>query len=318
MPLPRLARADYVRHRNGESTARITVKEGGAVSPEGPRVSIIIPTGDGDRFGYLAQLLEQLTAQTYQSFEIILAQGDVRQGRAINLAAEHARGDYLLTFDDDSRLGTPIVIERLVRAMDADSTIGMAGVENRVPEAASWFVRRLMAEVPRRSSPPVQHVTDSDMAEHPCLMMRKEAFYQVGGEHEIVPRGLDPYLRREFREAGYRVVVIPEVWIHHLPPPRLVPALKQFYRNGRMSSLVSRQFPDLALDNSLKHGDEEIKAQPRWFRALRHGCRMLGALVTFRWIYLATTVAYGMGALAGSTERIEPSPPPRPSTSGAG
>jgi glycosyltransferase involved in cell wall biosynthesis len=294
---PRKTRNEYVRHRNGDSEGRSTVTDGAAVSPEGPRVSIIIPTADGDRNGYLSDLLKQLKEQRFQDFEVIVVQGDRRQGRAINHAAELARGEFLLTFDDDSRLGTPEVIGVLVAAMDADPTIGMAGVENRVPEGVNGFIRRLMAEVPRRSSPAVSQVEDSDMAEHPCLLMRKSAFYQVGGEHEIIPRGLDPYLRREFREAGFRVVVVPGVWIHHLPPPTLRLALRQFYRNGRMSALVSRNFPELALDNALAHGSAAVRTQPRWYRALRHAARMALAVLTLRWIYLATSAAYGLGVL---------------------
>ncbi len=302
----RRTRADFVRHRNADSPARVESRSGDALSPAGPRVSILIPTADGDRHGYLDKLLEQIRSQTYQDLEVLLIQGDTRQGRAINLGAEHARGEFLLTFDDDTSLGTPEVIAALVDAMDADASIGMAGVENRVPDDASPFVRQLMREVPRRCSPPVQEVTDSDMAEHPCLMMRKELFYRVGGEHEIVPRGLDPYLRREFRAAGARVVVIPGVWIHHLPPPTFRIAMRQFFRNGRMSSLVSRRFPDLALDNALSHGGADIKAQPVLLRALRHAGRMLNALVQGRWVYLATSAAYGLGALRGRLERVEP------------
>jgi hypothetical protein len=294
----RRPRQEFVRHLNSDSPARVTVKQGASVGPSGPRVSIIIPTADGQRHGYLDVLLVQLEEQTFQDFEVLVVEGDPRQGRGINLGAELARGEYLLTFDDDTRLGTPRVIEVLVEAMVADPSIGMAGVENRVPQDASWFVRRLMAEVPRRSSPPVSEVVDSDMAEHPCLMMRKSAFYQVGGEHEIIPRGLDPYLRCAFREAGYRVVVVPGVWIHHLPPPTFKLAMRQFYRNGRMSALVSREFPELALDNALNHGGAQPRTQPRWFRALRHAARMLGALLSLRWIYLATTAAYGLGVLA--------------------
>lgn len=297
---PRQSREKFVRHRNGDSEGRATITLGAAVSPQGPRVSIVIPTADGDRNGYLGELLQQLTSQKFQDFEVIVIQGDRRQGRAINFAAELARGEYLLTFDDDTRLGTPELIEVLVKAMDADSSIGMAGVENRVPEGVNGFVRRLMAEVPRRSSPAVMQVEDSDMAEHPCLLMRKSAFYQVGGEHEIIPRGLDPYLRREFRESRYRVVVVPGVWIHHLPPPTFRQAMRQFYRNGRMSALVSRNFPELALDNALAHGSAAIRTQPRWFRALRHASRMAGAVLTLRWIYLATSAAYGLGVLVES------------------
>jgi len=301
------ARRRFVRHANTDSQARLSRAYGRAAGPDRPpRVSIIIPTADGQRYGYLPRLLEQIEQQTYQSIEVFLAEGDNRQGRAINAAAGVAQGEFILTFDDDTSLGTPDVIERVIEPFARDPKIGMAGVANRIPEDAPWLVRRIMAEVPRRSSPEVSEVTDSDMAEHPCLAMRREVFYEVGGEHEVVPRGLDPYLRRAFREAGCRVVVAPGVWIHHLPPPTLGQVLKQFYRNGRMSALVSRQFPELALDNALRHGDAEIRAQPRLLRALRHGGRMLGALLTFKWIYLATTAAYGLGAIAGSFERIAP------------
>jgi hypothetical protein len=130
-------------------------------------------------------------------------------------------------------------------------------------------------------------------------MMRKELFYRVGGEHEVIPRGLDPYLRREFRAAGARVVVVPGAWIHHLPPPTFRLAMRQFYRNGRMSVLVARAFPDLALDNALQHGDAEIRAQPLVLRATRHAARMAGALFSLRWVYLATSLAHGLGALSG-------------------
>ena len=304
-PYPRREREEFVRHRNAPSPARVSVTLGSAAGAP-PRVSILIPTADGARHGYLDQLLRQIGEQSWQDLEVIQVQGDNRQGRALNLGAAHARGEFLLTFDDDTSLGCPAVIERLVRAMESDPSIGMAGVENRVPEDASWLVRRLMLEVPRRSSPPVQEITDSDMAEHPCLMMRKSAFYQVGGEHEIVPRGLDPYLRREFRLEGYRVVVVPGVWIYHLPPPTLRGIVRQFYRNGRMSALVSRQFPDLALDNALAHDGSSPIARPRWYRALRHAGRMVGALVGLRWIYLLTSAAYGAGVLMGSLDRARP------------
>ena len=229
-----------------------------------------------------------------------MVQGDPRQGRAINTAAGLARGRLLVTFDDDTCLGDESVLRNLVSVMDADARIGMAGGCNRVPRDAPWLVRRIMAEVPRRSSPPVEAITDSDMAEHPCLAIRKDVFYQVGGEHEIIPRGLDPYLRQAVRDAGFRVVVAPGVIYHHLPPPTLKAVLKQFYRNGRMSALVSARFPDLALDNAMQHGEARIAARPVWYRLLRHGARMLLAVVTLKWIYLAPAAAYGMGALVGT------------------
>src|SRR5919204_239323 len=101
---PRRTRAEFVRHRNGESPARVTLTEGVAVGPTGPRVSILIPTADGQRHGYLDQLLRQIGEQTFQDLEVILVRGDSRQGRAINLGAETAPGEDPLTFDDYTSL----------------------------------------------------------------------------------------------------------------------------------------------------------------------------------------------------------------------
>ena len=298
MPDPRY----YVKHRNEDYDAEIRVTEVRALSANGPRISILIPTSDGNRHGYLPQLLSQLRDQTLQDFEVIIVQGDPRQGRAINTAGGMARGRVLVTFDDDTRLGNEFALERLLGVMDSDARIGIVGGCNVVPADAPWLVRRIMSEVPRRCSPPVDQVTDSDMAEHPCLAIRRDVFYQVGGEHEIVPRGLDPYLRQAVRQAGYRVVVAPGIVYHHLPPPTLGKALRQFYRNGRMSALVSARFPELALDNAVRHGDARIEARPLPYRALRHATRMSAALVTLRWVYLVTALAYGLGAAVGSVQ----------------
>jgi GT2 family glycosyltransferase len=293
----------FVRHRNQDGPGKIAHLAGDTISATEPVLSLIIPTSDGNRHGYLPRLLAQLEQQTFQDFEVIIVQGDPRQGRAINTAAGMAQGRILVTFDDDTRLGDERVLENLLRAIDFDPRIGMVGGANVVPPDASWLVCRIMREVPRRSSPPVPAITDSDLAEHPCLAIRKDVFYAIGGEHEIIPRGLDPYLRQAVRNAGYRVVVAPGIVYHHLPPPTLLKSLRQFYRNGRMSALVSWQFPELALENALQHGQAEIVTRPFWFRAVRHGGRMLAALLSLQWVYLATASAYGLGVVAGRLMR---------------
>ncbi|TMK97181.1 MAG: glycosyltransferase family 2 protein, partial [Actinobacteria bacterium] len=92
-------------------------------SPTGGRpttVSILIPTLDADRGGYLPRLLDQLDDQTYRDWELLLVAGDRRQGRALNVAASLATGAYLLTLDDDTRLISPRALESVVTAADAD------------------------------------------------------------------------------------------------------------------------------------------------------------------------------------------------------
>lgn len=290
----------FVKHRNDAPPARevkITRKLGRAAAADRPPlVSIAIPTADGAREGYLPSLLRQLETQTFQDFEIIVVEGDNRQGRAINTAADEARGTWLVTFDDDTRLGGDDVLQRLVDGVRGQADVGMAGGENRVPDDASWLVRRLMAEMPRRSTPPVHAMTDSDLAEHPCLIMPRDLFQTVGGENELIPRGLDPYLRNAFREAGYRVVILPGVIYHHLPPKQLSTVVRQFFRNGAQSRYCSRKFPQWVIETPASHG--EFKARrPLAFRVARGVWNVVWSLVTLRWVRLVCSVSYAAGWL---------------------
>lgn len=264
-----------------------------------PRVTVIIPTADGRRGGNLARLLAQLDEQTLQEFEVIIVEGDRRQGRAINTAAAIARGEFLVTFDDDTRLGPADLLEQIVSAFDANDQLGIIGVANLVPPQAPWIVRRAMLELPRRSSRLVAEVVDSDMAEHPCLGIRRDLFYRVGGEHERIPRGLDPYLRREVRRLGYRVAVIPHAWIHHLLPPTLTGMLRQYFRNGVGAAYVKRFYPEMVIDQPDDHQRDVPQAPSFAARGGRYLARLAAAVCTLRLLYLGTLVAYAGGYVWG-------------------
>jgi GT2 family glycosyltransferase len=241
------------------------------------------------------RLLQQLDEQPFQSIEVIVVEGDRRQGRAINTAAAIARGSLLITMDDDTRLGDPRVIEKLVAAFEADPTIGIAGVSNLIPDGAPPIVRRAMRELPRRSSAPVQSVMDSDMAEHPCLAIRRDVFRQVGGEHEVIPRGLDPYLRREVRRLGHRVVVIPDTWIHHLLPSSPRGILRQYFRNGVGAAYVRKFHREFVIEQAEQHGQDVGSNTSLGSHTVRYLGRMVRTVLSVRWIYPGTLITYATG-----------------------
>lgn len=267
------------------------------IQAEAPKVSVALPTSGASRESVLPGLLAQLREQRCEPFEVIVVVGDRRQGRALNTAADLARGEILVTFDDDSRLAGPDTLQRLVDALRAEPSVGMMGGANLPPTRPSWLVRRVMEELPRRSSPRVERVTDSDMAEHPCLAMPLAAFKQVGGENELIPRGLDPYLREQFRRAGWRVAVAPGVDYHHLPPSTLGGLLRQFYRNGAQSRYCSQLYPEWVHDTLEAHGVEPVPRRPVWARGARFLAGLARAALGGRWIYLACRLAYGAGWL---------------------
>ena len=257
-------------------------------------LSVVIPTSDAHRGGYLLKLLSQIGCQDLSGFELIVVRGDSRQGRAINIGVALAQGIYLLTLDDDTSLPDPETFSKLVAVMEAHPEIGIAGGNNVIPPDASPFVRRVMQQIPRRSWEPVSKITDSDLAEHPCLIMRTEDFKKVGGENELIPRGLDPYLREEFRKLGKRVVAVPGVIYHHLPPDNLAKLLRQFYRNGRQAAYTNRKYPQWVIETPSKHGSFKAH-KPFLLRLLRFPIYLLKALITGKPIWFLCEGAYAMG-----------------------
>lgn len=285
---------DFVRYRHPQPSP-------GQIWRDAPkhvaiRLSVVIPTTDADRSGSFPRLLEQVEAQTFHEFELLVLRGDPRQGRAINIGAALAQGEYLMTLDDDTSLPDPETFTKLVRFMEADPELGVAGGNNVVPKDAPSFVRRAMQQIPRRSWRPVETITDSDLAEHPCLIMRTAEFKAIGGENELLPRGLDPYLRQAFREAGKRVVVVPGVFYHHLLPDQWAGLFRQFYRNGQQAAYVNRHYPQWAIETPSIHGTFRSRL-PLPIRLLRFPVRTLLALLTGKPIWFFSQVAYGLGFL---------------------
>lgn len=271
-------------------------------APDGVRqviLSVLIPTLDGYRDGYLLKLLSEIHSQSFPDFEVLIIKGDPRQGRAINIAAAFARGKYLLTLDDDSSIPDRATFRKLIEVMENHLDIGLAGAANQIPENTTAFVKRVMKELPRRATQLVKEITDSDLAEHGCLIMRTAEFKRVGGENELIPRGLDPYLRQEYRKAGRRVVVVPGVIYHHLPPGRLNKLLRQYYRNGRQAAFTNRYFPQWVIETPSHHGDFKPHVLlPK--RICRFPLRLLGALIGGKSILFLSEVAYGFGFIHGS------------------
>jgi len=258
------------------------------------RMSVVIPTSDADRGGYFRLLLDQINRQTYPFFELIIVKGDSRQGRAINIGAALARGKYLLTLDDDTSLPDVETFQKMADVLEKYPTIGIAGGNNIVPEQAAFFVRRAMEEIPRRSWEPVDTITESDLAEHPCMVMRTKEFKAAGGENELILRGLDPYLREQFRKIGKRVVVVPGVMYHHLPPDSLAKLLRQFYRNGSQASYTRRNYPQWIIETPAVHGQFNSNVSFSR-RILRFPVLLFKALIALKFIWFLGESAYGAG-----------------------
>jgi GT2 family glycosyltransferase len=278
-----------------------------------PRVTIVIPSLDGDRGGKLKDLLNSLRFQTFKSFEVRLMLLDPRQGRAINRAVHSARGDIIVTLDDDTQIGHPRVLENLVNALDGNPAIGIAGASTIPAAGASRFQRAACRQIPRRYFPVVERLVDSDMAQHPCLAMRRDVFEEVGGEDEELVRGLDPLLRHRVRQAGYRVVIVPYTWVSHPLPESRRKIFRMYFRNGRGSAFAHRHFPERVYELSDGSPKPSAARRPLIYRALRYPRRMLGSLLSWQWIKLISEVGHLAGYLSellAGERRLLAAPPP--------
>ena len=130
---------------------------------ENPLVSIVIPTLN--RYKYLKDVLQDLEKQDYSNFEVIVVdqsqpfQKDFYGGYnldiqlihqeepalwlARNRAVERAKGEYLLLFDDDSRVGPSWISDHLkcLDFFDADisSGVSISTVGAEVPANYAFF-----------------------------------------------------------------------------------------------------------------------------------------------------------------------------------
>lgn len=261
-------------------------------------LSVLIPTIDADRNGYFMKLLRQIDNQNLKNFEIIVVAGDSRQGRAINIAAAIAKGKYLLTLDDDTALPDSETFQKLVDVMEKHSEIGIAGGNNTIPQNSPTFIKQVMKQIPRRSWKVVSKITESDLAEHPCMIMRAEEFKNVGGENELIFRGLDPYLREEFRKANKLVVVAPQIIYHHLPPESPSKLLRQFFRNGQQARFTNREYPQWVIETPENHGLFK-KRRANFQRRCRFLVNLFKALITIKPIWFICEMAYALGYIWG-------------------
>ncbi len=128
-----------------------------------PFITVIIPTLN--RYPYLEDVLNDLEVQDYKNFEVIIIDqsepfaADFYKNRNINLQVVHqeekalwlarntgvkmAKGDYLLFYDDDSRVETDWISHHIKALdyfkVDISSGVSLSVVGAKVPENYSFF-----------------------------------------------------------------------------------------------------------------------------------------------------------------------------------
>jgi glycosyltransferase involved in cell wall biosynthesis len=270
---------------------------------ENPHVSVVIPTLDGDRDGNVSRLVDQLKEQTFKSIEIILSIGESPNGHARNVGVEIARGEWFVFIDDDVILGNNQVLDSIIIPFEKEENIGMTGPSQLIPPDANRFQHMVYKQIPRSFSPIVDELVDSDMVSHMCLAMPASLFFQIGKESDWLLAGTDPDLRFRVREAGYRVVVVPNSWAYH-PAPESMRSLARFaYKKGSFTAWQYRFARDLMYEAPDGHTGDFPARTTLLYRVFRKGVRIAGEVITLRPFGLLYDLCYSFGYIVGSFKK---------------
>jgi hypothetical protein len=177
----------------------------------------------------------------------------------------------------------------------------MAGAACEIPDWATPFQKRAMLEIPRRFFSTQKKSIDSDMVQHPCLLMEKSFFDEIEGEDEELIRGLDPVLRKKVRDKGRRVVVVANTWVYHLLPDGLSKLCRMYYRNGKGSGYAQRFFPHRVLElTDGEDGGVFVEKRSFVYRLTRRFFSWAESLFRGQWIKMMTDLSYGAGVIMES------------------
>jgi GT2 family glycosyltransferase len=153
---------------------------------------------------------------------VIEAGSNIGYSPAVNLAAAHARGDYLLTLNSDARV-EPGCLERMAAVADSDPQILLVGAQILLEDGVT---RNAGANPlhptgispaggygkPRETGEP----RDVAVVSGACCLMRREAFLRLGGfVDEFFLFYDDPDMGWRALIAGMRVVYCPDAAAVH-------------------------------------------------------------------------------------------------------
>jgi len=265
------------------------------------KISIIIPSLDGYRGGNVDRLIADLKKQTLQDFDVQIVKGVFPNGKARNVGAKDAKGEILVFIDDDVKIGSNNLIEKLIEPFFKNSSIGLVGPSFSIPPDSNPFQKCLAKQLSRAEFMPQDDMLETDMVTHACMAIPAKVFWQIGGENEKLIRGTDPDLRYRLRNAGFKVMGRKGIIVYHGVPDNLYEFIKKSLLSGRDSAFSFRLYPSLIYDTSSKPRFEksQITNKGLGFRVIRAIFRLLQDILTFKVLLFIHHIFYALGYLWG-------------------
>jgi len=264
----------------------------------GLRISVVIPSLDKERKDDLEKLIEDIKKQTLTPNEIIIVKGVKPRTRAHNVGAEKTRGDIIVFFDDDVRLGNELTIENMLEPFLKDLKAGIVGASLISPPDASFFQKICASQLLRAQFGIVKETIESDMTTHAALAVPRDLYWEIGGEDESLRMNDDLFLRCKIREKGYKILIAKNTWVYHRQSDSLTKLLKKYFSQGIDQAHDYKLKPNLIYESPLKQGEFPRKSNlPR--QIIRNLKIILKSIFTIKPILLISRLATASGFVYG-------------------
>ncbi|MDK3256144.1 glycosyltransferase family 2 protein [Blastococcus capsensis] len=186
----------------------------------------------------------------------------------INVGVHHARGDLLLSLNDDTEVLTPDWLETMVGLLAAD--VGLVGAKLLYEDGAMQHVGM------RFGRGHVVHVGEGEPADAPgpvgdylvdrevsgvtgaCALFPRAVFDAVGGLSRMLPVNFnDVDFSIKIAQQGYRVLVTPHAVLHHFESR----SRTREVTSGEVLSLRARWAAELSRDRFWRHDTPGLPAE---------------------------------------------------------
>lgn len=159
-------------------------------------------------------------------------------GRAKNLGAQMAKGDYLLFIDSDC-MANPEWIERMYGALSAGEYAGVGGaVVNGNPETAvSWaaYISEFTHFFPCGKPRNMNYLCGANCA------YRADIFSTSGGFEAVEPLYVDLLLGRRLIDSGEKLLFRPDITVRHWHRDTIEEHLNHQTGRGRAAAIARRR-----------------------------------------------------------------------------
>ncbi len=179
-----------------------------------------------DAVGYGGQVT--LPLEKEENIKTINSEENIGFGRANNLGAKEARGEYLLFLNPDTILLTEN-IKKVIGEFEGNEKIGIIGLRlvDESGNAEKWsagdeanainLIRNNLGLAKSRKIWESKEKTETDRVSGSAMFIKKELFDNIGGfDENFFMYFEDEDLCKRVKQAGYKILYFPEAEVRHL------------------------------------------------------------------------------------------------------